>query len=176
MFWGYFSYDQKEPCHIWHKETSQEKEKAQKEIYQWNRVILDRFHAEWKLKQVARRLRVDGTRPRGKAPQWKLNEENGKRVRKATAGGIDWWRYGKEILMKKLIPFAERRQLTRLSTIVQEDKAPSHSHKAQQEIFDIHHIQRLLWPDNSPDLNMIEPCWPYMKRRTTVRGATLFVI
>ena len=30
---------------------------------------------------------------------------------------------------------------------------------------------KLLWPGNSPDLNAIEPAWPYMKRRTTCRGA-----
>jgi hypothetical protein len=28
-------------------------------------------------------------------------------------------------------------------------------------------VLRLLWPGNSPDLNMIEPCWPWMKRKTT---------
>lgn len=29
----------------------------------------------------------------------------------------------------------------------------------------------MLWPANSPDLNMIEPCWPWLKKRTTLRGA-----
>jgi hypothetical protein len=95
-------------------------------------------------------------------------------VRKAKAGGIDWWRYGKEILLKKLIPFAKQCKKERPTTIVQEDKAPSHAHQSQQDIFNINEIQRLLWPGNSPDLNMIEPCWPYMKRRTTVRGSTTF--
>lgn len=33
-------------------------------------------------------------------------------------------------------------------------------------------VQRLLdWPGNSPDLNAIEPCWPFLKRLTTIRGA-----
>ena len=32
-------------------------------------------------------------------------------------------------------------------------------------------ILRLLWCGNSPDLNMIEPCWPWMKRETTKKGA-----
>jgi hypothetical protein len=31
-------------------------------------------------------------------------------------------------------------------------------------------IARLLWPGNSPDLNMIEPCWAYLKRVTTRTG------
>jgi hypothetical protein len=33
-------------------------------------------------------------------------------------------------------------------------------------------IQKLLdWPGNSPDLNTIEPCWFWLKKRTTARGA-----
>jgi transposase len=28
-------------------------------------------------------------------------------------------------------------------------------------------VQRLLWSSNSSDLNMIESCWPWMKRQTT---------
>ena len=54
---------------------------------------------------------------------------------------------------------------------MQEDGAPSHKHKAQQRRFDFWNMQKLLWPGNSPDLNAIEPAWPYMKRRTTCRGA-----
>jgi hypothetical protein len=29
----------------------------------------------------------------------------------------------------------------------------------------------MLWPANSPDLNMIEPCWFYIKIETTKKGA-----
>ena len=32
-------------------------------------------------------------------------------------------------------------------------------------------VLRLFWPGNSPDLNMIEPCWNWMKRETTRKGA-----
>jgi hypothetical protein len=28
-------------------------------------------------------------------------------------------------------------------------------------------VQRILWPGNSPDLNMIEPAWFFLKRVTT---------
>ena len=28
----------------------------------------------------------------------------------------------------------------------------------------------MLWPANSPDLNMIEPCWFYMKVETIKKG------
>jgi hypothetical protein len=29
----------------------------------------------------------------------------------------------------------------------------------------------MLWPANSPDLNIIEPCWFYIKVETTKKGA-----
>jgi hypothetical protein len=44
-----------------------------------------------------------------------------------------------------------------LETLVQEDKAPAHISRYQQEVFDFYVIKRLLWPRNSPNLNAIEP-------------------
>jgi hypothetical protein len=75
-------------------------------------------------------------------------------------------------LIPKLIPFAKECQNDRPNTVVLEDKAPAHIHHSQQRVYDIHKVQRLLdWPGNSPDLNAIEPCWPFLKRLTTIRGA-----
>ena len=54
--------------------------------------------------------------------------------------------------------------------IIQEDKAPAHNSKHQTSIWMSTRIFRLLWPGNSPDLNMIEPTWPYLKRKTTEKG------
>jgi transposase len=59
----------------------------------------------------------------------------------------------------------------RPNTIVQEDKAPSHASKHQNLVFMDAGVLRLLWPGNSPDLNMIEPCWLWMKRTITRKGA-----
>jgi hypothetical protein len=71
----------------------------------------------------------------------------------------------------KLIPFAERCKDGRLGTVVQEDKAPAYDHHVQSYVYSLHGIQKLLWCGNSPDLNAIEPCWPYMKGYTTKKGA-----
>ena len=32
-------------------------------------------------------------------------------------------------------------------------------------------VERMFWCGNSPDLNMIEPAWPHLKRITTKKGA-----
>ena len=68
----------------------------------------------------------------------------------------------------KLFPFARE---DRPDTVIQDDGAPAHAHHYQQTIFDLYKMQRILWCVNSPDLNMIEPCWPHMKGKTTKKGA-----
>jgi transposase len=73
-------------------------------------------------------------------------------------------------MIPKLIPFAQECLIERPNTLVQEDNAPSHAHHYQREVYDLYKIQCLLWPGNSPDLNMIEPGWYWMKKRTTSRG------
>ena len=59
----------------------------------------------------------------------------------------------------------------RPQTIVQEDKAPSHAHQIQGTVYDLHKMIQLLWAGNSPNLNMIEPCWGHLKQVTTKKGA-----
>ncbi|EQL37278.1 hypothetical protein BDFG_01252 [Blastomyces dermatitidis ATCC 26199] len=78
---------------------------------------------------------------------------------------------GTKILIPKLLPFAKACAIKQPNTIVQEDKALSHNHHVQQLVYDKAEVQRLLWCGNSPDLNPIEPCWPWMKRYTTKKGA-----
>jgi hypothetical protein len=41
-------------------------------------------------------------------------------------GGINWYRYQKKILIKKLLPFARECQKDRPGTQVMEDNAPAH--------------------------------------------------
>ena len=103
----------------------------------------------------------------GKKPEWKWTVKTGKLTRRVGTG-IDWWRYQQEVILPKIIPFAKE---LGPDALVQEDNAPAHSHVAQGFIYKHAEVQRLIWVPNSPDLNMIEPCWFYMKRETTKKGA-----
>ncbi|KMU73790.1 hypothetical protein CISG_10165, partial [Coccidioides immitis RMSCC 3703] len=67
-----------------------------------------------------------------------------------------------EVLLAKLFPFVKECLESRPNTVVLEDGAPAHTHFYQQELYNIHKINRLLWPGNSPDLNMIEPAWMWL--------------
>lgn len=101
---------------------------------------------EWELSNGVRRLNL--RQLPGKQPQWRWNEKSGKLSRTKSKGGIDWYRYHMTILIPKLLPFAQECMVDRPNTIVQEDKAPAHSHHYQQHIFNIAGVQRLLWPGN----------------------------
>jgi hypothetical protein len=56
----------------------------------------------------------------------------------------------------------------RPDTIVQEDNATPHS-KHGQELYD-EYRKKIEWPANSPDLNVIKPCWMWIKVKTTKQG------
>lgn len=165
MFWGCFSYELRGPCHCWMPESAKDLKLATEEVAALNAELEPIKRAEWEFITPFTRL---GLRNKpGPRLAWRWNEKNGKLVRKSK-GGIDWYRYRKEILLPKLFPHARR---CGWDAIVQEDKAPSHDHWFNQETFRVNDINRLLWPGNSPDLNPIEPCWPWMKRYTTRLGA-----
>lgn len=174
MFWGCFSYDRKGSCAICRKETAAEKNAADKHIAKLNKEAEGLKKAEWELNTAMRRTGLRNKR--GKKPQWRWNQKNGKIIRGGT-GEIDWVRYQKHVLSPLLIPFAKICLQKRLDTLVMEDgdtywcfnalvfvqcllfKASSHISKNQNSVWIDAGILRLIWYGNSPDLNIIEPCW-----------------
>jgi hypothetical protein len=168
IFWGSFSYDKKGPYHCWLPKNAQERKQTEKTIQKLNEELEPLAKAEWELNNAMNRLGLCN-RP-GRKPQWRFNKKNGK-LDRGKKGGIDWYRYQTKILLPKLFPFAKECAITRPGTFVQEDKALSHVYRIQQQVYNLHDVQRLLWCGNSPDLNAIEPCWFWMKRYTTKKGA-----
>ena len=157
MWWSAFSYDKKGPFHIWEDETKEEKEACLKDLAARNAAKYENDKAMWELENGIRRLRATTTVP-GRKPVFKHNENTGAYVLKEGRGGINWYRYQEVILKPLLLPFAKECLQDRPGTLVQEDGAPSHASRYQQEVYDLWEIARLLWPPNSPDLNTIEPC------------------
>lgn len=123
---------------------------------------------EMEVKRANRKTRAAKAKP---IPEFKHTEATGLIQVKKGRGGINWYRYQEKILRPKLLPFANKCLIKRPGTVVQEDNAPAHVSKYQDEVFSIWGIMKLLWPGNSPDLNAIEPCWFWMKRDITKKGA-----
>jgi hypothetical protein len=169
MFWGCFSYDFWGPCHIWRKETPTERRRAQEIIDSWNALLEPEDWQRWKDARLLLHFSRGG-RQRGRPAQWRFTKANGKLVREAKRGGIDWFRYLNHVVCQKIFPFAERCKESRPDTMVQEDRAGPHAHMMQGVFYDFFNVQRLLWPGNSLDLNPIEPCWMYLKKETTKDG------
>jgi DNA-binding transcriptional MerR regulator len=168
MFWGCFTYDRKGPCHIWTPETAQEKKESERILEQLNQSLEAEARVRWELESGVRRLGLRNMP--GRKPKFRWCEETGKLVR-SKGNGVDWYRYQTKILIPKLFPFAKECLKDRPNTIIQEDKAPPHIHHDQHRVYNLHKIQQLLWCSNSPDLNAIKPCWFWMKRHTTKKGA-----
>ena len=66
------------------------------------------------------------------------------------------------ILEPKLIPFAQRLEANLQlgeKILIQENNAPSHAYCYQHKVYELYNILQLIWPPNSPDLNIIKPCW-----------------
>jgi hypothetical protein len=58
----------------------------------------------------------------------------------------------------------------RLDTVVIEDGALAYKLDYSNELYISWEVVRMLWPANSPDLNIIEPCWFYIKVETIKKG------
>ena len=168
MFWGCFSWDQKGPCYIWKPETKKERIANDKILTKLNKELEPIMRAEWELNTPMRWLGLCN-KP-GPKPKWKWNKNHGLLVRDST-GGIDQFRYCQEIIIPKIIPFAKKLEAHRPGILVQEDGASCHKSIYKDRLYSLHAISKLLQPGNSPDLNIIEPAWPYLKRVTTKKGA-----
>ena len=61
MFWGCFNWFEKGPCHVWEKETKEEKKAASAELKVWNDANEARLKEEWELQNGMRRLNIERT-------------------------------------------------------------------------------------------------------------------
>ena len=87
-------------------------------------------------------------------------------IRKKDVKGIDWYLYQSKVLTPKLLPFAKHIKEIYSDVLVQKDGAGSHAAKEQAPVWNTWQLDShcMHWVGNSPDLNIIELAWSYLKQ------------
>ena len=166
MFQASYCYDFKGPYYIQKPETTVERKLANKDLKKINKAIKPICKAKQELNNPMSRLRINRKNP-GRIPQQRQTKANGKLTR-GNRKGINQYQYQKQVLLPKLIPFAQRYSP---EFLVIENKAPAHVYRANAVVISVSKVLRLLQCPNSPDLNRIEPLQFYLKRQTIRKGA-----
>lgn len=163
MFWGCYTKYRRGPSYIFDKESPEEKEAAKKHLAE--RSLPHEVEQQLRKEELDQ---INASRPKSrqrKRPN-KVNtrkQERGKNLK----GGIDWYRYQQFVLKPLLIPFIHQIIEEYGKAYLVQDGAGAHYTWHQKELLEIPGLTVLPWPGNSPDLNMIEPCWYHLKREVS---------
>lgn len=164
QFYGSFTFNHKGPCHIFGKETMNQKVAAQKALDQEN--AQNQAQREMLIPIARRALRSMGD-PEGNSRRkaWRKDMAHVRGDR--TRGGVDGYRHREEVLKPLLVPWIRSLQEEGLNPILLEDGAPSHTSKIATEFLQVSAITKLEWPGHSPDINAHEHAWPWIRRHIT---------
>lgn len=165
QFWGCFTHGYKGPCHIWRKESEDEKALAITALSIENR--LRQSLAEDMQSVATACLDVLGETSGNKRKNKKVSGDILKRNDRKR-GGVDGYRHREHILKPLLLPFVEHvKERKGRQPVVMEDNAPAHSSKFDKEFMSLEKVVKMLWAANSPDANAIEHVWPWIRSHIT---------
>jgi hypothetical protein len=172
MFWGSFTYDFKGPCHIYYKETEEQKESNEAEM---DRINEEEVEAECRVafdaqeREKERKWDEKGQKWPKKRASWEVYWKNHMMKKGKSRGGVDNLRYTYEVLEPLLIPFWKELMVQRhdpdtfecdqIPYYFQQDNAPSHVSKWTQRRLQKEGIPLLEHIGNSPEMNAIEGVW-----------------
>jgi hypothetical protein len=172
MFWGCFTYDCKGPCHIYYKETDEQKELYNQQIQHNNIQLEAEIHEEFDQIQAQKEAewQSKGKKKPGKPASWEVYWKQHMQKRNSKyKGGIDNMRYTYECIIPLLIPFIEEMNLQIHNPdefesdiprfIFQQDNAPSHTSQWTIKELQKANIPLLEYIGNSPDMSAIEYAW-----------------
>lgn len=175
QFWASFAYNNKGPCHMYAKETQEQKDAAEKDLHERNQRRAQQHMTRDTARRALRQLGESEINSGGVTLRLqnralaKLDSEKPLNRRDRTRGGIDGYRHEQEVLRPLLGPFVER--LNREPYLqegqhywVLEDGAPAHTSRFDKEFYIKTGLCKLLWPSHSPDINAAEHAWPWLRK------------
>ncbi|KAF2191979.1 hypothetical protein K469DRAFT_511777, partial [Zopfia rhizophila CBS 207.26] len=80
-------------------------------------------------------------------------------------GGIDGYRHREEVLKDRLVPWIkELKGEGKTAVLLLEDGAPANTSRFDIEFFSVNHISQVPRLGHSPDVNVEEHAWPWIRR------------
>lgn len=80
------------------------------------------------------------------------------------------------VLENVFLPYLNRLRYPASDYTSMQDGAPCHTSRASMNCINSLNLDVLPWPGNSPDLNLIENCWTYLKRKVYQRKNTIAIL
>lgn len=164
QFYGAFTYGEKGPCHIYEKETKEEKQKAFTALQKENKARKEQATNLHRVARAALGELGEAVNSRRSAYRKSDDLKRGDRSR----GGVDGYRHREEVLKPLLVPWIKSlKRRGKTDVLLLEDRAPAHSSKFDEEFLAVKYISKLPWPGHSPDVNAEEHAWPWIRRHIT---------
>jgi hypothetical protein len=172
MFWGSFTYDYKGPCHVYLKETEEQRAEYMERIEKLNdEEIIAECRADFEAQEREKERQLDekGQKWPKKRASWEVYWKNNQFKKTAKRGGVDNIRYTYEVIEPLLIPFYEALkpqyhdpdtfECDQVPLVFQQDNAPSHASKWTLRALKKAGIPLHEHIGNSPEMNAIEGVW-----------------
>jgi hypothetical protein len=167
QFFGAFRYDHKGPCHVYYRETKEEKEVADKLIELENKATAAWFnHMQTRARAALQELGELDTNLRNNTGKLQHVKKHDYHHGIKSKGGVDGYRH-REGTLKKVAPWINSLKKRGIPCILLEDGAPPHKSRIANDYLTVERIEKMFWPGHSPDINASEHAWPWIRRHVT---------
>ncbi len=168
MIWDSFVYERKRSIYFEYEETQKKKRRLQHLLDLENQKKQLAHYLIFASLLALRELKAEekGKKKPDFVSQLSVNLRNNIKTRsdRTKEHDVDWLRHRKESL-SLLFDFVKELMKKRRQSIVLEDEISSHACRWIDQIFWQHEIQKIKnWSLCSPDLNLIEKAWLWMRR------------